>query len=109
MDKVIKEFNHENLIYELGYNLLDNKICPRIEIYKNGNLLSGGGWYYSAIVESFNFGTFSSSDAVSGIGTIKELFAELRKYNEISQNIEQEFENIFLLYKMNNFKKGREN
>jgi hypothetical protein len=109
MDKVIKEFknnnsNNEDLTYQLGYDLYENKVYPRIEIYKNEVLLSGGYWCFGASVGLSNFiASDSSSYSNSYISTIKGLFNKLRKYNELSQNIEQEYESLFIMYKLNNF------
>jgi hypothetical protein len=109
MDRFIKEFEINEYTYKLGYNLYSNKVYPRIEIYKNNKLLSGGylnnagafaDWlyFYTSI-------SFPDSDNDGYVNTIKEMFTKLKQYNEIPQMIEEEFENIFLLYKLNNFKK----
>jgi hypothetical protein len=74
MDKVIKEFkinnsDNEDLAYNLGYYLWDNKVYPQIEIYKDNNLLSGGYWFDGASAGLFNFyATYSSSDSYGRIG-----------------------------------------
>jgi hypothetical protein len=110
MDKVIKEFkinnsNNEDLTYQLGYNLYNNRVYPIIGIYKNEELLSAGIWTYGTYVGNFNFNAdVSSSDAYGTVGSIKEMFTELRKYNNIPEEAEKEYENIFIIYKLNDFK-----
>jgi hypothetical protein len=107
MDKVINKLKKDEITYKLGYNLYDNKVYPRIEIYKNNRLFSGGCWYYGSYYGSyvgfFYFdGLFSDNDGYTD--TIKEMFTKLRQYNEIPQMIEEKFENIFIMYKLNDFK-----
>ena len=72
MDKVIeviKVIKKDEFTYKLGYNLYDNKVYPRIEIYKDGVLLSGGYWGFGANAGLFDFGaTYSSSDAYGYFG-----------------------------------------
>jgi hypothetical protein len=103
MYKIIKEFKNEELIYKLGYFLLVDKVYSRIEIYKNGDSLSVGRWGSGAFANQFYFYSAASSKAYSVIDTIKEMFIELRKYSEIPEYIEEEYGDMFLLYKLNDF------
>jgi hypothetical protein len=106
MDKVIKEFNNKNLIYQLGYNPWRNKAFLRIEIYKDEELFSGGGRSDGTYGGLFYFFTdYSSSDFSGYANTIKEMFTQLRQYHEIPEYIEKEYEDLFLLYKLNDFNK----
>jgi hypothetical protein len=104
MRKVIKEVKENEYTYKLGYELYSNKVYPKMEIYNNEGLLSGGNWYSGSIEGLFYFDTNSSSYTYGDIGTIKEMFTKLRQYNEIPEYIEKEYEKIFLQYKNNNFK-----
>ena len=112
MDKVIeviKVIKKDEFTYKLGYNLYDNKVYPRIEIYKDGELLSGGYWSLGAIAGLFSFFATDSSSFTNGhVDSMKEMFNKLRQYNEIPKYIENEYEKIFLLYKLNDFKEVRE-
>lgn len=94
MEKVIKEIKDNRLIYKLGYDLMNNKIRPEIEIYKGKDWLATGCWRGS-YEDLFIFDSNSSSLDSYGVGnTIKEMFIGLRKYNEIPLIIEKEFEEI---------------
>jgi hypothetical protein len=69
MNKVIKEFNintvknnsNTDLVYQFWYNLWNNKVYPRIDIYKNEKLLSRSYWTYEIYGELFYFDTDNSS------------------------------------------------
>jgi hypothetical protein len=107
MNKTIKEFNNENYTYKLGYNLWSNKVYPRLEVYKNNKMLSEGGLSGGFFEGLFGFcASYSSSFYTGTADTMKELFIELRKHSEVSQNIEEEYESLFFLYKLNNFKEN---
>jgi hypothetical protein len=110
MDKVIKEFkinnsDNEDLAYNLGYYLWDNKVYPQIEIYKNGKILSGGYWSTRAYEGLFHFfAAYSSSRSDGAFGCrINEMFIWLRKHSDIPEYIEKEYEEIFIIYKLNDF------
>jgi hypothetical protein len=71
--------------------------------------LSGGIWSIGDINESFYFCVNISPNVFGGyVGTIKELFIKLKKYNNIPEEVKTEFENLFLLYKNNDFKELKE-
>jgi hypothetical protein len=102
--QIIKELEKDEYTYQLGYTLYDNKVYPRIEIWKDKELLSIGIWNYGSVETPFYFNAeYSSSNDYGYVDTIKEMFTKLRQYNEISDNIEKEYEDMFLLYKLNNF------
>jgi hypothetical protein len=106
MNKVIKKFNNGCLTYKIGYDLLDNKIYPSLEIYKNNKLLSGCDYYDVNYANSSEFFTvYSDLNTDRDVGTMEDMFIVLRKYNEIPDEVEREYENIFIMYKLNNFKK----
>jgi hypothetical protein len=106
MKKVIKEFKNGNLTYQLGYNPWRNKIFLRIEIYKDDELLSGGRWGNNARGGLFYFGfNYSTSETPCYLGSLTDMFIKLREYSEIPEEVEKEYERLFLLYKLNDFKK----
>jgi hypothetical protein len=103
MNKVIKEIKENEYIYQLGYNLWDNKVYPRLETYKIGKLVFG---FSLSPNKSFSIGIYHASSYIYGnVDTIKEIFEEIKNYYDIPKEIEKEYESIFLLYKMNDFKK----
>jgi hypothetical protein len=103
MRKVIKEIKEEECIYQLGYNLYHKKVYPYIEIYKDEELLSGGIWCFGTAGLFFFNATYSSSNAYGNVVTMEEMFTELRKYHDIPEEIEKEYEKIFIMYKLNDF------
>jgi hypothetical protein len=112
MNKVIKEFKFEikenEYTYEIGYNIYAKKVYPKIEIYKNEEFLSGGFWINNLPTGSANFvvyTAFFNNDNDIDVDTIKKMFIELRQYSDVPEEVEQEYEKIFLLYKLNDFKK----
>jgi hypothetical protein len=100
-----EEYKNSNLTYKLGYNVWDNKVYPRMEIFKNNNLCSGGFLSSKSNVPLFYFdGNIYFPYSEGYADTIEEMFIKLRKYNEIPRSIEDEYEKIYLLYKLNDFK-----
>jgi hypothetical protein len=100
--KVIKE---STVSYKVGYDLIDNKTFPKIEIYRDGILVGwgtlGGGNYEG----SFVFVGYGTSDVISGTTKTKdEMFAELRKVFLIPKEIEGEYEKILSLCFLNGYK-----
>jgi hypothetical protein len=68
--------------------------------------LSNGCWSHGAYEGLFYFGDGDySSNSGSLVVTIKEMFCKLRLYNEVSEYIEDEYEKIFLMYKLIDFNK----
>jgi hypothetical protein len=105
MRKVIKEIERNTYTYKLGYDLKYNKVYPYIEIYKNEELLSGGLLSSKPNVPLFYFdGNVYLPYSDGYVNTMKAMFNKLREYNEIPQSIEDEYEKIYLLYKLNDFK-----
>jgi hypothetical protein len=107
MDKVIKEFNNESLDYKLGYNLYEDKVYPRIEIYKDNKLLSSGHLSIGIDTTEFYFNANYSSSFTNGyVKTIKEMFIKLREAVDVPEKIEREYESLFIMYKLNNYKEN---
>jgi hypothetical protein len=71
-------------------------------------LLSAGYWYARTDPGLFIFGTDISSSIFTNTGgtvsTMKEMFVELRGYSEVPKYIEKEYESLFIMYKLNDFK-----
>jgi hypothetical protein len=103
MDKIIKEFKENEYTYQLGYYFLKDGVYPRIEIFKDRELLSGGNWSNGINAGLFCFVNYFFSFA-GYVNTIKEMFNGLREYSKIPEEVEKEFENIFIMCKLNNFK-----
>jgi hypothetical protein len=101
MDKVIKEIRINNSAYLLGYDLYWEEIYPRIEGYKEKKLILVG--YRADGLENNSFGFQVYGQNCGIVGNIKELFNKLREHNEIPEEIEKEFESLFILYKLNDF------
>jgi hypothetical protein len=105
MDKVIKEIKINEYTYRLGYDLRDNEIYLCIEIYKNKRMLAAGQWIYRTTEDFFAFDAdYSSSNSYGTVNTIKEMFNKLREYNDVPGEIEREYESLFIMYKLNDFK-----
>jgi hypothetical protein len=106
MDKVIKKiiikkFNID-YIYEIGYNIYMSKIYVMIEIYKDDIYIGHGGMKLDGQFVFFDYMVRNKLTIAFSIG---ELFNNIREVIEVSEEVEKEYEKIYLIYKLNDFNK----
>jgi hypothetical protein len=103
MKIIIKEIKIKKYTYQLGYNLWWNKIFPKVEIYK-GNRQQAWTIRNGRGRDLFSYYVFNGTKSFpSDSNTVKELFERLRLDIDIPETIEKKFEEMILLYKLNDF------